>query len=95
MQALAANGPCPEHRMSFANVNGRCAPAAGQDPSQEPGAGDPLAEVTAPPQPAEDWLPADGADLRAEQPMMKENGPMVDLMAGPCSPVQVRQEGRA
>jgi ribonuclease HII len=111
MQALAAHGPCPEHRMSFANVNGRCAPAGGQDPSlepglepgqdpgqepgQDPGAGDLLAEVTAPPPPAEDWLPADAADLRAEQPMMKENGPMVDLIAGPCSPVQVRQEGRA
>ena len=23
MRGLAAHGPCPEHRMSFANVNGR------------------------------------------------------------------------
>src|SRR5256885_16442406 len=23
LRALAAHGPCPEHRMSFANVNGR------------------------------------------------------------------------
>jgi ribonuclease HII len=76
MRALAAHGPCPEHRMSFANVNGRPA----QDGGQDPDAMDPLTE---------------GADLGAEQPLMKENGPMVDLIAGPRAPVQVRQEGRA
>ena len=36
MRALAVHGPCPEHRMSFANVNGRggaqAAAAAGCDP---------------------------------------------------------------
>jgi len=84
MRALAANGPCPEHRMSFANVNGRTAQTGAQDGalagSQDPDAVDPLAE---------------GADLGAEQPLMKENGPMVDLIPGPCAPVQVRQEGRA
>ena len=84
MRALAANGPCPEHRMSFANVNGRSAQAGAQDgvqpDSQDPDAVDPLAE---------------GADLGAEQQLMKDNGPMVDLIAGPRAPVQVRQEGRA
>jgi hypothetical protein len=84
MRALAAHGPCPEHRMSFANVNGRGgAQAAGPDPDdvglQAEGAD----------------LQAEGADLRAEPPLMKENGPMVDLIPGPCAPVQVRQEGRA
>jgi ribonuclease HII len=79
MRALAANGPCPEHRMSFANVNGRGgAQAAG--PGPDPDVAD---------------LRAEGADLRAEPPLMKENGPMVDLIPGPCAPVQVRQEGRA
>jgi hypothetical protein len=91
MRALAANGPCPEHRMSFANVNGRGgAQAAGPDPDdvdlQAEGA-DLRAEGAD--------LRAEGADLRAEPPLMKENGPMVDLIPGPCAPVQVRQEGRA
>jgi ribonuclease HII len=84
MRALAANGPCPEHRMSFANVNGRSARTGASDGalagSQDPDAVDPLAE---------------GADLGAEQQLMKDNGPMVDLIAGPRAPVQVRQEGRA
>jgi ribonuclease HII len=35
----------------------------------------------------------DGAAAH-DQPMA-ENGPMVDLIAGPCPPAQVRQEGRA
>lgn len=98
MRALAANGPCPEHRMSFANVTGRGgAQAAGQDPE---GAG-PLAEGAGRPTEGTDpraegaGLRAEGADLRAEPPLMKENGPMVDLIPGPCAPVQVRQEGRA
>jgi ribonuclease HII len=78
MRALAVHGPCPEHRMSFANVNGRGAQAAG--PGPDPDVAD---------------LRAEGADLRAEPPLMKENGPMVDLIPGPCAPVQVRQEGRA
>jgi ribonuclease HII len=107
MRALATHGPCPEHRMTFANVNGRSAQADGQsvgqdpdavDPLAEVDAGDPLGEMAAPPD-AEGadgaGLQTDGADLRAEPPMMKENGPMVDLVAGPGSPVQVRQEGRA
>ena len=91
MRALAANGPCPEHRMSFANVNGRSAQTGAQDGalagSQDPDAVDPLAEGAD--------LGAEGTDLGAEQPLMKENGPMVDLIAGPRAPVQVRQEGRA
>jgi ribonuclease HII len=79
MGALAVHGPCPEHRMSFANVNGRGgAQAAG--PGPDPDVAD---------------LRAEGADLRAELPLMKENGPMVDLIPGPSAPVQVRQEGRA
>jgi hypothetical protein len=63
-------------------VNGRSAQTGAQDGalagSQDPDAVDPLAE---------------GADLGAEQPLIKENGPMVDLIAGPRAPVQVRQEG--
>ena len=91
MRALAANGPCPEHRMSFANVNGRSAQTGAQNGalagSQDPDAVDPLAEGAD--------LGAEGTDLGAEQPLMKENGPMVDLIAGPRAPVQVRQEERA
>jgi ribonuclease HII len=84
MRALAANGPCPEHRMSFANVNGRgSVQAADPDPDDV----DPLAEGAD--------LRTEEMDLRAEPPLMKENGPMVDLIPGPCAPVQVRQEGRA
>jgi ribonuclease HII len=99
MRALAANGPCPEHRMSFANVNGRGGPpAAGQDgppaAGQDPDVADPLAEGAGL-RTEETDLRAEGADLRAEPPLMKENGPMVDLIPGPCAPVQVRQEGRA
>jgi hypothetical protein len=65
--------------MSFANVNGRGG-AQAAGPGPDPDVAD---------------LRAEGADLRAEPPLMKENGPMVDLIPGPSAPVQVRQEGRA
>ena len=84
MRALAANGPCPEHRMSFANVNGRGgAQAADSDPD----------DVDLQAEGAD--LRTEETDLRAEPPLMKENRPMVDLISGPGAPVQVRQEGRA
>jgi hypothetical protein len=106
MRALAAHGPCPEHRMSFANVGGRKAKAGlddpggeGQDPEKE--GGQDLEGTGLRPAVAESHLdsseapPADPAEVQAEPPMMNDNGPMVDLIAGPCAPVQVRQEGRA
>jgi ribonuclease HII len=60
MRALAAYGPCPEHRRSFVNVSSRLAPGpldgAGPPSLVEPGLGEPLGPG-GPPPPAEPGPP--------------------------------------
>jgi ribonuclease HII len=86
MDALAAHGPCPEHRYSFANVIGAMADRAVARAGTQ----------------SREWaiVGQAGSLMRSggaagTRPILEENGPMVDLIADRAPRQRAGQEGRA